>query len=162
MIVLRALLFGVWRQTHPAPPPLFADVLITDLQHVSTGGSTVEFASQDSAVVAAWIRRQTRWDVKIPASDEPSIRLLGARRCSIAGRHAASALYTIEGKDASLVIVPTVETDMSGMKPSSKAGHFVDRCKGFTVMAWRDGSLTYAAVGKVSQGALSRLVPSSQ
>ena len=145
----------------PSHSESFADMLVKDLQHLSADGPLLDIVSDDPEEITAWIHRQMHWDVKISKSTNAAFQLLGARRCSIGGRHAALTYYQINGTAVSLVVLPSTQNDFTGMQMTDKSNYFVDECKGYVVVASQDGSLTYAAIGTVSQDQLLGLIPVS-
>ena len=141
--------------------PSFADMLIADLTHISADGPVLAVVSDDPEKITTWVREQMRWDVKLPTSYQTAFRLLGVRRCHIGGRYAALTYYQLGETPVSLVILPSSQDDFTMMQTVGAPGLFIDHCKGHVVVARQDGSLTYAAVGRVPQDKLRELIPAS-
>ena len=89
-------------------------------------------------------------------------KLIGARKCKIADRPAAFALYDMEGTAVSLVATNAAVADLGTMKRTDSHGDevWVDRCKGHTVVAKRQGKLVYAAVSTLPQNDLIHFIES--
>lgn len=136
----------------------FADWLVEDFQHFHEEGGEVQFASGDPRVVSAWLRAQTALPVEVPASGE--FRLLGGRKCKREGAAVAFAAYTEGGAAASVVALPMDDAELSSMRWIEEDGHahWVDRCKGHTIVACRRGELVYAAVSTLPEGRLLSLM----
>lgn len=134
-------------------PAGFADLVVADFDHFLEGGRAVQIASGDREVVADWLREQTALAVVLPESKDPQCRLMGGRKCKIDGRLAAFAVYDMKGVPASLVAIAAERGDLEGMKEIRHRGrkHWVDRCKGYTVVACRRDELVYAAISRSSQ-----------
>lgn len=135
-----------------------ADLIIDDFSHVLSEEPHIQVASNDPEVIAAWLKSKINLDVRVPAMHGPTCKLIGARKCSISERSAALALYEMNGSPASLVAMDSEETDFVGMRQAD-TGHWVDHCKGHTVVARKVGGLTYAAVGRMSEEDLLHLIP---
>lgn len=140
----------------------FAAMLVKDSQHLANETPFLAIVSDNPEKIARWILQKMHWDVKIPKNNNPSFQLLGARRCSIGGRHVALTYYQINGVPVSLVILPSSQNDFTGMQlMDDGSNYFAVECQGYVVVASQDGSLTYAAIGKVSKNKLLGLIPVS-
>lgn len=133
--------------------PHFAAWIVADFEHVVRDGLRVQFASGDPADVATWLRDQTGLVVSLPAGRPARCDLIGARRCEIDGRPAAFAMYRIGGVPASLVVTEDRGLDIEPMARVAHPGvdHWLDRCKGHTVVARKRGKLMYAAVSTLPE-----------
>lgn len=151
--------FRTWHTTQSGPA--FADLLVKDFEHFQEKGRPLEIASADRGVVSDWLRDKTALAVVLPAADPTYAKLLGGRKCSLEGRPAAFALYEINGVPASLVVVCTdvAQLDLKSPAPDGEKPHFVDRCRGHTVVACTRGSLVYAAVSTLPKEDLLPLMP---
>jgi len=135
---------------------------VRDLEHltVEDGAPVLEIASEDPSRIEAWVRASTDRDVRLPAGEAGShIRPIGARMCSLGGRHVPLVLYELGGDRASLAILPAEAAGLRGMRPKKGNGHLVDRCRGYTVVARSSGALTYVATGRCPEERLMRLMP---
>ncbi len=140
----------------------FADLVVQDYTHFVAKGKAVQLASADAGEVSAWLRGQTGLEVSIAATTGPRCKLIGARKCKLAGRPAAFALYEMKGTAVSLVAADAALADMGTMKRADSHGAevWVDRCKGHTVVAKRQGLLIYAAVSTLPQNELIHFIES--
>jgi len=143
-------------------PNQFVDLLIADFEHFQEKGQPLQIASSDPSEVSNWLADQTAFSVTLPVFAEQHGRLLGARKCVIAGKPAALAAYDIQGSLASLVIMPGTYPDIDNMERVEREGHthWVDRCKGHTVLACKRGALVYAAVSTLPEDRLAALMTS--
>jgi len=141
-------------------PNQFVDLLIADFERFQEKGQPLQIASSDPSEVSNWLADQTAFSVALPVLAEPHGRLLGARKCVIAGRPAALAAYDIQGSLASLVIMLGTYPDIDNMKRVEQDGHthWVDLCKGHTVLACKRGALVYAAVSTLPEDRLAALM----
>ena len=162
-----AVIVTLWTATRDVSPPRpragsFADLVVQDYRHFVEEGKMVQLASADAAEVSAWLRGQTGLEVSIAAMTGQRCKLVGARKCKLAGQPAAFALYDVEGTAVSLVATDAAVVDMGTMKRADSHGDevWVDRCKGHTVVAKRQGKLVYAAVSTLPQNDLIHLIES--
>ena len=156
-----AVIVGVlWRGDAGHRPNQLVDLLIADFEHFQETGQPLQIASSDPNEVANWVADQTAFNVSLPALAEPHGKLLGARKCVIDGKPAALAAYDINGSLASLVVMPGTYPDFDNMERIEQGGHthWVDRCKGHTVLACKRGPLVYAAVSKLPEDRLLALM----
>jgi len=136
----------------------FANLLMADLEDVVESDPPLDVTGSDPASLRAWTERTLRWRPVLPAVNPSGYTLRGARRCALFGRDAVLMLYEVDGAPASLVILHADATDLRGMRPSGSSDHVVDRCRDYTVVARREGALIYAAVGKLPEHQLVRLL----
>ena len=162
-----AVIVILWTVTRDVGPPKpqagsLADLMVQDYRHFVGEGKTVQFASADAAEVSTWLRGQTGLDVSLAAMTGQRCKLIGARKCTLAGRSAAFALYDMEGTAVSLVATDAAITDMGTMRRADSHGDevWVDHCKGHTVVAKRQGTLVYAAVSTLPQNDLIHFIES--
>ncbi len=139
-----------------------ADLVVQDYTHFVNEGKNVQLASADADEVSTWLREQTGLEVSIAATTGLRCKLIGARKCKLAGRPAAFALYDMEGTAVSLVAADAAIANMGTMKRADIHGDevWVDRCKGHTVVAKRQGQLVYAAVSTLPQNELIHFIES--
>ncbi len=142
----------------------FVDALVKDFRHFLNEGQPLQVRSDDRSRVSRWLADQTQLAVYLPSLPDERARLVGGRKCKIAGRPAAFAVYDLEGAPASLVVLAADENELAGMQRVRHADgiHWVDRCRGHTVVACRRGKLIYAAVSKLSEEKLLTLVEDTQ
>ena len=162
-----AALVVFWALTRNASNPnaragSLAELVVQDYRHFVDEGKTLQLASADAAEVSMWLRGQTGLEVSIVAMTGQRCKLIGARKCKLAGRPAAFALYEMGGTAVSLVATDAAVADMGTMKRADSHGDeiWVDRCKGHTVVAKRQGKLIYAAVSTLPQNDLIHLIES--
>ena len=156
------LLLGVtaWHWSRPAAKSQFADWVVADFQHFVDKGQQVQYASADAAAVSQWLCAKTGLDVSLPPGEAGGCRLVGARKCSFEDRPAAFAAYELAGDTASLLVLKGAGLDLEQFARVDHDGrvHWVDRCKGYTVVACERGDLLYAAVSKLPEPELLCLV----
>ena len=159
VIVISALWMLRAERSAPGSPPHLADLVIDDFQHFLAKGRPVQLASADAAELSTWLRNQTHLDVTLPPA-HGHCKLLGARRCTIAQRPAALASYEMRGTPATVVVIPGTPADLEKMQVVEQDGrtHWVDRCRGHTVVACRRGDLIYAAVSTLGEAQLVHLM----
>ncbi len=138
----------------------FTRLLVDDFEHFLEEGRRVQYASERPAELADWLGRQTALAVVLPAAPEQHGRLVGGRKCKIDGRPAAFASYELNGRPASLVIVTHQPQMLTGLREvrDGDAIHWLDRWKGYTVLACRRDGLVYAAVSELPEDELLRLM----
>lgn len=160
-----ALLFALtlfqaeWRK--PAGHSPLADALVDDFTHFVTEAKPLQIVSTDSDEVSRWLQEQTALAVRIPALDSTIGTLQGGRKCKIAGKPAAFAIFRIGDELASVVAMQESDDALASMRQVDRDGHthWVDRCRGHTVLACRRGALIYAIVSRLPEELLSSLMP---
>lgn len=159
-----ALWFAFGRGSPGHGEASFADALVKDFRHFLDEGQPLQLRSDDGARVSRWLADQTQLAVYLPSPPDGRARLVGGRKCKIAGRLAAFAVYDLDGTPASLVVLAADEDELAGMQCVRHADgiHWVDRCRGHTVVACRRGELVYAAVSKLSEEKLLILMEDTQ
>ena len=151
-VLIGALGVSVWFvviRDRPAPGLSgFAGMLVADFEHFLDAGGRVQLASADRLAVSDWLFDQTAINVQLPAPQDPKCKLLGGRKCKIAGKPAAFVAYEMHGVLASLVVVPATPAVLEGMEHVQFDGesHWVSRLRGHTVVANRRDGQVYAAV----------------
>jgi len=137
----------------------FASAVASDFLGLVAKDEPLELVSGDAKVVGLWLKRRTGLAVSVPRVSG-DCKLLGARKCTIAGRTAAIVWYRMDGTPTSLIAVRGDERDLDGMKTVTYHGrtHHVDRCSNQTVVACRDGVLLYAAVSSLPESRLLHLM----
>jgi anti-sigma factor RsiW len=140
----------------------FADLLVADFQHFLEEGRQLQLASADASEVSRWLHDRTGLDVAIAPTHGRRCRLVGARKCKIAGRPAAFAFYDVHGDPVSFVAVEQKHVNLSRMRyvGQGSTARWVDLCKGHTVVARSRGQLLYAAVSKLPETELFDLMES--
>lgn len=149
----------IGRQT-PHSANQLVDLLISDFEHFEEKGRPLQIASSDPSAVSSWLADQTALVVALPHLNERDGKLIGARKCKIDGKPAAFAIYDLGGTLASLVVLPGAHPDVDTMERVEQGGHthWVDRCKGHTVLACKRGPLVYAAVSTLPEDRLFPLM----
>lgn len=139
----------------------FADALVDDFEHFVSEAKPLQIVSADAKEVSDWLCDQTAFAVTVPQVDAAMGMLRGGRKCEIYGKPAAFAVYTIGGETASVAVLREPEDALAHMTRIDRDGHvhWVDRCRGHTVLACRRGELIYAIVSRLSEEALSPLMP---
>lgn len=130
-----------------------SDLVVTDFQHFLREKTPVQIASADREKVAGWLRERTNVNVLLPPLGPSGGRLLGGRKCEVAGRSAAFAIYEMHGTPASLVVLKDYPGALKGMNPFERKSRrrWVDHCREHTVLAARRGSLIYVAVSQLPE-----------
>lgn len=160
------LLLGVaaWHWSRPTAQNQFADWVVADYQHFVDAGQHVQYASSDATAVSQWLRAKTGLEVSLPLDGGGGCRLVGARKCSFEDRPAAFSVYEISGDTASLLVLSAVGLDLEQFARVDHDGrvHWVDRCKGYTVVACKRGDLLYAAVSRLPEPELLCLMSGAE
>jgi len=138
----------------------FAELAVADFVHFLEAGRPLQITSADPREVARWLRGQTGLELTLPVPTGPRSRLLGGRKCKIAGRPAAFAVYELNGVPASVVVVGTDPEALAGMERigTGDRAHWVDRCDGHTVVACLRDGLVYGAVSSLGREELFGLI----
>lgn len=137
------------------------DVLVDDFDDFVAHGRPLQIASADRQQVADWIRRELDVRVELPAM-HGRCKLVGARKCDLAGQPGVLVLYDADGRPASVLVLTRVRLDFKGMTRAADSAHWVDRCKGHTIVASQEDGVTYAAVAQLPQSQLLELVPAGR
>ena len=158
IVVIGSVTWNSARTQHA--PNQFVDLLISDFEHFEENGRPLQIASSDPNAVSAWLADQTALLVALPELNDKEGKLLGARKCKIDGKPAAFAVYDLAGSLASLVVTPGPHPDLDLMERVEQGGHthWVDRCKGHTVLACKRDALIYAAVSTLPDDRLFPLM----
>jgi len=164
IVALVGIWFGVRGMFSRADSSPLAELLVDDFVHFIGEGRSVQIASSDRVVVADWLRGKTSLDVQLPDVRAPRFLLVGGRKCKVNGQPAAFAVFELDGAIASLVAMDAGHFDLDGMTRSEHEGHvhWVDRCKGHTVVACKRGELIYAVVSRLAVELLSPLMPPTE
>lgn len=157
------ILFNFPRNHRSSEAVPFVDSLVIDFAHFIEEGAKIQVVSADREVVEDWLAERTELDVTLPALSPQSGRLLGGRKCTIGNELAAFAVYEIEGSLVSLVVVDGKSDDLSGMVEvrHDQGHHWIDKCRGHTVIACRRNGLLYAAVSRLPEEKLLLLMTES-
>jgi anti-sigma factor RsiW len=130
-----------------------SDLLVADFEHFLEEGAVVQLGSTDRETVAEWLQAKTAVAVVLPPLLDRGCYLVGGRKCKIAGKPAAFAVYDLDGTPASLVALAADGTDLGGMRLVEREGatHWVDHRGGYTIVACRRDGLVYAAVSRLPE-----------
>ncbi|MCH7993304.1 MAG: zf-HC2 domain-containing protein [Planctomycetes bacterium] len=152
---------ALWYALAAGPGNGLVQLAVTDFEHFLQDGRKLQIESGDRHRVASWLAEQTSIAVLLPTPSDPACKLLGGRKCTLAGRPAAFAVYDIKGTPTSLVAVDVSAVSLEDMREESHQGvtYLVGRRNGFTIVACRRGKLIYAIVSRLTAEALSPLMP---
>ncbi len=152
-----ALLVAVaWRARTDTGDPAeggFTRLVVNDFLHFLEEGGPLQVESSDRHIVSEWLQQRTLLAVVLPVFDGPRSQLVGGRKCKIDGRQAAFAVFDINGKCASLVVVAGGRGDLAGMSSVRRRAerYWVDHVDGHTVVVSEHGKLLYAAVSTLPE-----------
>jgi len=137
-----------------------ADALVDDFDHFVAEAKPLHIVSSDATKVSDWFRDSTALAVRVPSVDPGAGSLLGGRKCKINGKPAAFVVYRIGDELASVVALRESDEALIHMKRVESNGHshWIDRCRGHTVMACRRGELIYAVVSRLPEEMLYPLM----
>ncbi len=154
---------ALWYALATGPGNGLTQLAVGDFEHFLEEGRKLQIESGDRHRVASWLAQKTSIAVLLPTVSDSACKLLGGRKCKLAGRPAAFAVYDMQGTPASLVAVDASAVSFEDMREESHQGvtHLVGRRNGFTIVASRRDSLVYAAVGKLPERELLCLVTES-
>jgi anti-sigma factor RsiW len=135
-------------------------MLVADFEHFLEKGKPLQLASAEPATLSAWLHEATGLSVSLPGIDDAQGQIVGARKCKLAGRPAAFALYEMNGTPASLIVMPAEGIDLEAMQQVRDGPHmhWMDRRDGHTVLACKRGDLLYAAVSTLGEDRLAVLM----
>lgn len=138
-----------------------ADTLVDDFDHFVRESKPLQIVSEDAHEVSGWFHEKTALAVNVPRVDPASAKLMGGRKCKINGKPAAFAVYRVGSELASVVAMRESEEALSRMKRVDRDGHthWIDHCRGHTVLVCRRGGLIYAVVSRLPEELLSPLMP---
>lgn len=159
-LLFAAALFVANRATVADRIP-FADALVDDFDHFVTEAKPLQIVSANVKEVSDWLRDRTGLAVSVPIVDSATGTLLGGRKCKINGAPAAFAMYRVGDEMVSVVALRKSDEALARMKRIDRNGHthWVDHCRGHTVLACRRGELIYAIVSRLAEEALFPLMP---
>jgi len=162
-VLLLAFTLFVANRGPAANGSTFADALVDDFDHFVSESKPLQIVSADTDEVSRWLQEQTALVVRMPALDSSIAELQGGRKCKIAGKPAAFAVYRVGDELASIVAMQGSEDSLAHMRRVDLDGHthWVDRCRGHTVLACRRGELVYAVVSRLPEESLLLLMPPS-
>jgi len=137
-----------------------ADALVDDFDHFVTESKPLHIISTDAVKVSEWLRDRTALAVSVPSVDPAMALLMGGRKCKINGKPAAFVVYRIGNEMASVVALRESDEALVHMKRVERNGHthWVDHCRGHTVLACRRGELIYAVVSRLPEETLYALM----
>jgi anti-sigma factor RsiW len=137
-----------------------ADALVEDFDHFVTEAKPLQIVSADAKEVSNWLRDRTALAVSVPSVDPAVASLMGGRKCKINGKPAAFAVYRIGNEMASVVALHESDEALMHMNRVERNGHvhWVDHCRGHTVLACRRGELIYAVVSRLPEETLYPLM----
>jgi anti-sigma factor RsiW len=156
--------FGAWfalqNARAPEPTQRLADLLVADFEHFVESGKLLQLQSSDPQEASGWLQERTQVATALPIMHHDHCKLVGARLCKVTDRPAAFALYEIDGEPASFVALAGSAADLRDMRMVSRGGraHWVDRCRGHTVVATVTNGVVRAAIGRVSEEQLLWLI----
>jgi len=159
-VVFVASLFVV-NSARPTPGVSLADALVDDFQHFVAESKPLHIVSTDAVEVSEWLRNRTSLAVSVPPIDPAMASLMGGRKCKINGKPAAFVIYRIGDEMASVVALRESDEALVHMKRVDRNGHthWIDHCRGHTVLACRRGGLIYAVISRLPEESLSPLMP---
>jgi len=140
------------------------DALVDDFDHFVAESKPLQFVSADANDVSQWLQERTSLAVRMPAAKSTVAELQGARKCKINGKPAAFAVYRMKGKLVSVVALQESDQALAAMKRIDRDGHthWVDHCRGHTVLACSRGGLIYAIVSRLPGESLLALMPGAE
>jgi anti-sigma factor RsiW len=164
VLILLAPVIMERRESRLTPHARLPDALVDDFVHFVVEQKPLQIESPDALEVSAWLRDRTALAVRLPAVGPARGTLLGGRKCKIAGAPAAFAVYRIGNELASVVALRADDEDLAAMKRVERDGHahWVDHCRGHTVLACRRGQLVYVVVSRLPEEAVSLLMPTEE
>jgi len=136
-------------------------------QFAHAGSEKLQVAAvDDAASVEAFFRERLGFEAKLPPLS--GARLLGGRRCSLAGRPAALAFYerpiaTGLTEPVLLFVFQPAGEDWSGMRPVPglvKRRASVHQARGVGLLVWEERGLVYMLAGNRDGDELATLLPS--
>jgi len=141
-----------------------ADVLVDDFDRFVREAKPLQIVSGDAKEISDWLRDRTALAVSVPPVDPGTGSLMGGRKCKINGKPAAFVVYRIGDEMASVVALRESDEALVHMKRVDRDGHthWIDHCRGHTVLACRRGELIYAVVSRLPEESLSRLMPATE
>ena len=150
---------AAWRWMSPGAD--LGALVMADFVHFVEEGQPVQFATADVGKAQAWLRERTGVEVDLPAVDGDACRLVGVRKCTLAGKPTAFAVYEMEGTTAALAVMGGSGFDLSAMKrvQTESGVHWVEKRAPLTVLACRRGDRVYAAVSTLHETKLLELMP---
>ncbi len=163
--IAAALLFAVTlfvaNRVREADRVPFTDALVDDFDHFVAEAKPLQIVSADAKEVSDWLRDRTALAVSVPIVDSATGMLLGGRKCKINGARAAFAMYRVGDEMVSVVALRESDQALARMKRINRNGHthWVDHCRGHTVLACRRGELIYAIVSRLTEEAMFPLMP---
>ncbi len=162
-IILTLALF-VGNEPAPTEHGSLANALVDDFDHFVTASKPLGIVSSDADQVSRWLQEQTTLVVRMPAVDSSIAELQGGRKCKIGGKPAAFAVYRVGNELASVVAMHEAEESLAHLRRIERDGHthWVDRCRGHTVLVCRRGELIYAVVSLLPEESLSLLMPPAE
>ena len=134
----------------------FADALVDDFDHFVTEAKPLQIVSADVNEVSDWLRDRTTLAVNVPIVDSATATLMGGRKCKINGIPAAFVMYRVGDEMVSVVALKESDEALVRMKRVDRDGqtHWIDHCRGHTVLACRRGELIYAIVSRLTEKSL--------
>jgi len=141
-----------------------ADTLVEDFDHFVTEAKPLQIVSANAKEVSDWLRDRTALAVNVPPVDPRTGSLMGGRKCKINGKPAAFIVYRIGKEMVSVVALRESDDVLAPMKRVERDGHthWIDHCRGHTILACRRGELIYAVVSRLPEESLSLLMPPAE
>lgn len=140
------------------------DALVDCFDHFQSQGKPLEIVSDDASIVSKWLRDQTALAVHVPIVDPARGSLIGGRKCEVNGTPGTFTAYRLGDELASVVVLGVPDDALARMKRIDRNGHthWVDHCRGHTVLACRRGDLIYAVISRLPEELLSPLMPPTE
>jgi anti-sigma factor RsiW len=139
-----------------------ADHLVSDFEHFVANGRRVQTESSDPEAVSHWLRGKTDVPIRLAAAAPTGWRLLGGRKCEIAGKPAAFAAFERDADRAaaSVVGIAASAEALEGMEVVREGDetHWAMRCRGHTVLACERAGVIYAVVSRLPHDDLAALM----
>ncbi len=153
---------GLWIALRPRDGEPFAEMLASESESFLESRGPLHIGSSDRGAVMEWLRGKTYLHLTLPEPSDASWTLIGGRKCSLAGRPAAFALYELDGVTASLVVLSGEGQEVSAMQPAQHGGRSfcVSRCGERNVVALQHEGLVYSTVSSLPPAQLFDLLGS--
>ena len=131
---------------------------------LSTKANRFRLPRQTLTKLAEWLRERTSLAVRLAKVDPALGALVGGRKCKIRGAPAAFAVYRMSGGLASIVALRESEGAVADWRRVEREGHthWIDECRGYTVLACRRGELLYVVVSRLPENELAPLMHASE
>lgn len=122
-----------------------------DFQVFQASGEVLDIAATHPDAVYTWMTARVDFMLPNTLKAPESLRIAGARLCSLLGRKLAFIAYQAEGRDVGLYISKADGLNL----PRDGSIEAISREGGVTTIGWRSGDLAYVVVSKLSIEKLS-------